>query len=183
MAWASNWLYASKTPTHAFRGSFSLPRQLRLIETPTGLRVAASVPKGVSDRFEHFRLDDAPVRPRTGTYRLTGTISLQLGSAVQIALFGEATPQLTLERAPNGLVSLHLERAPLEGLRDFAHDYRVPVGALEAVDLEIFIDNGLVEIAIDRGRIWATNLHFPADVAGRIATTQIKAVSEAVTFP
>lgn len=172
MGWASNWLYARETPTSLFRGSFTLPRQLRLTETAAGLRVAASVPKHVSDQFDHFRIGDAPLVPRNGTYALTGTVRLQPGQVSQIALFGETVPQLTFERGAEGHVSLRLARAPTDGMRGFGHDYDVPIGTIEEFDVALFVDNGLVELSADRGRVWATNLHFPAEVAGRVAVTR-----------
>lgn len=172
MAWASNWLYARETPTDAFRGSLTLPRQLRLIETGAGLRVAASVPKQVSDEFDRFRIGDTPLVPRTGTYLLTGTIRLQPGQSSQIALFGEPVPQLTFGRGADGHVSLRLARPSMDGMHGFGHDYDVPVGTLDEFDVELFVDNGLVELSADGGRVWATNLHFPAEVAGRVAVTR-----------
>jgi fructan beta-fructosidase len=172
MAWASNWLYARETPTRAFRGSFTLPRQLRLIETAAGLRLAASVPNHVSNQFDRFRIGDTPLVPRTGTYMLTGTIRLQPGQVSQIALFGETVPQLIFERGVDGHVWLRLARAPTEGMRGFEHDYGVPMGTLDEFDVELFVDNGLAELSADEGRVWATNLHFPDDVAGRVAVTR-----------
>jgi fructan beta-fructosidase len=172
IAWASNWLYAAATPTQAFRGALSLPRRLRLVDTEAGLRVAASVPEQVSSQFEQLHLEDARLEPRTGTYLLTGTIRLQPGQGMRIALFGESVPQLNFERRMDGGVSLRLARAPIDRIRGFAHDYRVPVGAPDEFDIELFVDNGLVELAADGGRIWATNLHFPEEPAGRIWLTR-----------
>jgi fructan beta-fructosidase len=171
MAWASNWHYAGQTPTTAFRGVFSLPRELRLVDTPDGLRVAASVPQYVSEPFDHLRLGDAPVVPRTGTYRLTGPIRLQPGEESELALFAESQPQMIFRRSDDGQVALRLVRAPRDGMREFAHDYDVPIGGLDAVDIEIFVDNGLVELSVDGGRVWVTNLYFPADVAGAVTVT------------
>lgn len=172
MAWASNWLYARDTPTDTFRGSFTLPRRLRLVETTTGPRVAAVVPSHVAEQFDRFRISDTPLVPRTGTYVLTGTIRLQPGQALQIALFGEPVPHLSFERAAAGPVALRLVRAPAHAMPDFEHDYDVPLGTLDAFEVELFVDNGLVELSIDAGRVWATNLHFPAAVAGRVMVTR-----------
>jgi hypothetical protein len=58
-------------------------------------------------------------------------------------------------------------------MSDFSHDYNVPMGMLDEFDVEIFVDNGLVELSADRGRVWATNLHFPAEVAGRVVLTRV----------
>lgn len=184
LAWASNWLYARNTPTEAFRGVFSLPRQLRLVETQEGLRLAAAVPAAVAAQFDHFRLGDAPLVPRTGTYRLSGTIRLQHGQASGIALFGEVAPQLGFDRRAGGEAFLLLHRSPMAGIPGFEHRYGIPLGRLDEIDVEIFVDNGIVEVAVDNGRIWATNLYFPVHTAGRVslvrqASTRVAAALEA----
>lgn len=181
LAWASNWLYARETPTRAFRGALSLPRCLRLVETDLGLRLAASVPEQVASQFDHFRLSDAPLVPRTGTYRLSGTIRLRLAHSSEIALFGESAPQIVFKRGTDGHTALWLHREPMAGLPDFGHSYEVPIGTSQEIDLDLFVDNGIVELALNSGRVWVTNVNFPADVAGRI-TQRARAVDEAVSF-
>lgn len=119
----------------------------------------------MASKFDHFRLEDAPVVPRTGTYRLSGTIRLQPGQSANLTLFGEARPQLSFERTANGEVSLRLWRGPVADMQDFAHGYSVPLGDLDEFYIDVFVDNGLVQFAADDGRIWATNLHFPGEVA------------------
>jgi fructan beta-fructosidase len=39
IAWMSNWLYANDVPTSPWRGAMTIPRQLRLEETPEGWRL------------------------------------------------------------------------------------------------------------------------------------------------
>lgn len=181
LAWASNWLYARETPTRAFRGALSLPRRLQLAETEAGLRLAASVPEHVASQFDHFRLADAPLVPRTGTYRLSGTIRLQPGQSSEISLFGEAAAQVVFRRSIDGHAALVLHRGPMEGMPDFAHIYEVSIGAVEEIDLDLFVDNGIVELALNNGRVWVTNVNFPAEVAGRVTQHAIHAVAEAVS--
>jgi sucrose-6-phosphate hydrolase SacC (GH32 family) len=36
----NNWRYAEKTPTSTWRGALTIPRELRLVETEDGLRLA-----------------------------------------------------------------------------------------------------------------------------------------------
>lgn len=180
LAWASNWLYARQTPTVAFRGALSLPRTLRLVETADGLRLAGAVPEQVAAEFDHFRLGDAPLVPRTGTYRLSGTIRLQPGQVCRVALFGETAPQFTFERDASGQTVLALRRGAIDGMDQFAHQYDVPLGPVDEFDVELFADNGIVELAVDGGRVWATNLYFPEDVAGRVTVERVAVPAVAV---
>lgn len=172
LAWASNWLYARQTPTQAFRGALSLPRKLRLVDTSAGLGLAAEIPDQVASQFDHFRLSDAPLVPRTGSYRISGTLRLQFGQSVEVALFGEPKAQLIFTRSTGGETSLLLRRTAVEEMPAFNHRYSVPIGHLDEFDVDIFVDNGLVEIGVNRGRIWVTTLHYPAEVVGRIVVTR-----------
>ena len=136
--------------------------------TRAGLRVAALVPNTVGAKFDCFRFGDMPFAPPTGTYRLTGTIRLPPDRSTSIALFGEPSPQFVFERTGNGSMALHLQRDARAGMTDFAHDYRVPVGDADEVDVDLFADNGLVELSVGRGILSATNLFFPDEPAGRV---------------
>ena len=40
IGWMNNWAYANQIPTSTWRGSMTLPRELRLISTPDGTRLA-----------------------------------------------------------------------------------------------------------------------------------------------
>ncbi len=44
IGWLANWAYAWNVPTTTWRGAATLPRELRLVNTPAGLRLAQSVP-------------------------------------------------------------------------------------------------------------------------------------------
>jgi hypothetical protein len=107
--------------------------------------------------------------PRVGhpQARLTGTIGTGPGQSEAIALFGEPSPQIAFERRGAGGAAVRLRRAARPGMTGFGHDYRVPIGAHE-VDVDLFVDNGLVELSLGRGTVWATCLFFPEDPAGRI---------------
>lgn len=157
MAWASNWLYARETPTHAFRGVMSLPRELRLVETDGGLRVAARVPPAVRRAFR-----DAE-RPGTGCLDLTA--DLAVGETLAVTLFGEIEPHFAVQRTATGRGTIRTRRGALPGLNQFAHDYQVdldwPDGG--ALDLAVFIDRGLVELTAADGTVWISNLFYPAE--------------------
>ena len=167
LAWASNWLYARHTPTTAFRGALTLPRQLRLVGSGDSLRLAACVPDAVVAVFDHFDLADAPIVPRTGTYRLSGTVRLSREGSATLALFGEA-PQFELRRSVAGDTTLRVRRPAVDGMPHFAHDYTIELGEIREVEIDVYVDNGIVELSLSGGRVWVSNLHFPARPAGQI---------------
>lgn len=163
IAWASNWLYARQTPTQAFRGVMSLPRELRLVATPDGLRVAARVPPAVQQAF-------AAARPGTG--RIALTADLAVGEERAITLFGERRPHFIVRRDTGARGSIRTLRGEMAGLDQFGHDYAVPLPwpAGGALDIVLFLDRGLAELSAADGLVWITNLFYPAnpDAAPRI---------------
>jgi sucrose-6-phosphate hydrolase SacC (GH32 family) len=69
-------------------------------------------------------------------------------------------------------------------MRSFAHDYAVPIGDVNEFEVEVFVDNGLVEVSANRGAVWATNLHFPDVPAGRVnVASTVMRTTEAYTSP
>ncbi|SMQ63455.1 fructan beta-fructosidase [Devosia lucknowensis] len=157
LAWASNWLYAKQTPTADFRGVMSLPRELRLIETGEGLRVAADVPKAIHDAFGDSHL--------AGVYRVDLVLDLRIAEAHPINLFGDHQSQFIVTRTCSNTVSIRTVREPGQGMVSFEHDYAVEFDWQEGqpLDLTLYVDRGLVELCAAEGRVWLTNLHFPDD--------------------
>ena len=148
MAWASNWQYANRTPTRAFRGALSLPRELSLEEGPDGpeARLVQRVPALATNAFETLHEGELrvgtdedgisrwAVTPSSGTWRLQGTLALEPGERASIRLFGEDAAPFTLDRAEDGVPAIRLRRdarlgAPLENgpdrISELATDRRV----------------------------------------------------------
>lgn len=163
IAWASNWLYARQTKTACFRGVMSLPRELRLVETPDGLRVATRVPAFVAAGFEG--------QSTPGTTREDRRVTLAPGEQLAIHLFGEKHPHFIVRRDTDNRGSIRTLRQAMDGLEGFGHDYSVdlPWPASGVLDLTLFIDRGLVELSAADGLVWITNLFYPADPEAPLA--------------
>ena len=164
IAWASNWLYARQTPTEAFRGVMSLARELRLVETTDGLRVAARVPQMVQRAIA--------ADSRSGISRHDVREELAVGAELAITLFGEDRPHFILRRVSGGRGKIRTLREPVAGLDEFAHDYTVDFAWPEggALDVSVFLDSGLVELTAAGGLVWITNVFFPADPNASVRT-------------
>lgn len=166
MAWASNWLYARTTQTQAFRGVMSLPREMHLVDTSDGLRVAQRIPEGVKQAF-------AAVAGATGTYLQDVAINLDVGQQAAIALFGERAPHFVVRRTSDAAATIRTLRADVAGMAEFAHDYAVDLAypADGSLALELYVDRGLVELGTSDGLVWITNLFFPEHPAGAVTIT------------
>lgn len=167
MAWASNWAYARQTRTHAFRGVMSLPREMHLVDTPAGLRLAQRAPKSARTAFVELPSTLGGV---SGTYYHQAFIRLAIGETASISLFGEAAPHFAVERTAERTATLRTIRTDLPGMADFAHDYTVDLACPETGELalELYVDRGLVELVAGDGLVWITNLFFPEHPAGAI---------------
>ena len=169
MAWASNWLYARTTQTHAFRGVMSLPREMHLVETGRGLRVSQRIPAGVKQAF-------AALAGPTGTYRRDIAIDLAVGQQAAIALFGERAAHFIVQRTSDAAATIRTIRGDVAGMPDFAHDYIVDLAypADGPLALELYVDRGLVELGTSDGLVWITNLFFPEHPAGAVTVTTLE---------
>ena len=174
IAWASNWLYARTTQTQAFRGVMSLPREMHLVETQEGLRLAQRIPAGVKQAF-------AALTGATGTYRQDIAIDLAVGQQNAIALFGELTPHFVVHRTSEDTAIIRTIRADVAGMPDFAHDYIVDLAYPTdgPLALELYVDRGLVELGTSDGLVWITNLFFPEHPAGAVTITTLEALENA----
>ncbi|MDW7656130.1 MAG: glycoside hydrolase family 32 protein [Bacillota bacterium] len=52
IGWGCSWVYAHETPTGAFRGAMTLPRNVTLADTPQGLRLACLPCASLTDRLK-----------------------------------------------------------------------------------------------------------------------------------
>ncbi len=142
VAWLSNWDYAFSKPTVEFRGALSLPRRLWLVERDSELRVLQKVTQDIAAQFEAHALVPGVIKPHSGTYRLRGSISLDKGESMTLALFGENVPQFTLTKDPEtGENFLAIKRAEQiaggQKLPNFGSDYRIAIGHANAIFIDI----------------------------------------------
>lgn len=163
IAWVSNWTYAEQTPTESFRGLMSLPRELRLVETTSGLRLSQQIPARVQAAF-------AEQSPTSGTFHRSVVLQLTDGEVATIALFGESLPQFRLQRHGNETVRLETVRTAHPRIAGFSHSYTMEfvVPPAEPIVIDLYVDRGLVEIGVDKGRMWLTNLFFPENPEGEL---------------
>jgi fructan beta-fructosidase len=174
IAWASNWTYARTTPTQTFRGAMSLPKEMHLVETGRGLRLAQRVPAGVKQAF-------AALTGPAGTYRQDIAVDLAVGQQAAIALFGERAPHFIVHRTSAATTTIRTIRADVAGMPEFGHDYTIDLAypADGPLALEIYVDRGLVELGTGDGLVWITNLFFPEHPSGAVSVTVLTELDNA----
>ena len=174
--WMNSWQYAQFTPATTWRGSMSLPREVSLVSTDDGPRLA---------QWPLRELDDA--RSRTGTEN--GTVDDSSSLAHMIESDGALDVEASFEWEPGGIrkVILRLHGAEGEwtdigftgpesrtyvdrsssGEVDFHELFPVAhLGPTEApgrstLDVRAVLDRQSVEVFLDGGEIVFTELVFP----------------------
>ena len=153
IGWANNWDYANTTPTHPWRSTMSLVRELDLVRLADGrLRVAQrpvlppvlpDVPDGGAPgpRVHEVDVDTAP-----GSRTELVLASADGGSRVALTVDGDRRT-LSVDRTRSGAVDFHplfasVDTAPLLGDGPTAHVRLVVDGCL----LEVDVDDGLVTV-------------------------------------
>jgi len=170
IAWMSNWMYANHTPSEGFRGSMNLPRRLQLAEGPEGLRLVQYVDPSAARQFPEL----AGGVPASAVYRLRHRWVAPVGGRLALALFGEADPVLVVERKGGDRYEVTMLRQAhpvIEVIRGYETHFSFEAVVDGAFDLDVFVDNGLVEIGCAGGRHWVSNLYFPTDPAGTVTIT------------
>ncbi|MCB0530266.1 MAG: glycoside hydrolase family 32 protein, partial [Saprospiraceae bacterium] len=180
LGWMSNWDYARDVPTVLWRSAMTLPRVLRLRDTPAGPRLYAAL---VAET-ELLRTKTAAIKPLasgneadlsaiTGNAAVCKEIALDFewnadtpGAAFGLELFngkGErltfgydpAARQVFVDRRQSGKVAF----SPKFPSRDTA-PYRPAENRLR---LHAFIDRASIELFVDDGACVMTDIFFPTE--------------------
>jgi fructan beta-fructosidase len=161
ISWMSNLSYAGRTPTTGFRGAMTLPHELKLVETPSGLRIAQTIPAKVDARFERLAFRSGSAKPSSVTYRLEAGLAAT-EQEVSVELFG-GEPILHLRREA-GAVAITVSRRGYDGVPALKDTVRL-AGAGD-VAVTVYVDNGHVEIVAMDGLAVFSVLCFPTDPLG-----------------
>ena len=179
----SNWTYAADTPTRAFRGSMSFPRQHRLATIGGTVRLLQEpVPalarlRGTSYSIEELIVDDAvvPLPADVGGEVLEIRAVLEPGSAKRCGLHvrvGANERTVVGYCAPSGL--LYVDRAE-SGAVDFHPDFPSAYSAPLALDedgrvvITVLVDTASVEVFGGRGEAAITSQIFPSPPSTGVA--------------
>lgn len=196
IAWLNNWLYANQIPESGWRGAMSLPRELRLVATESGVRLCQrfvdELGAVLADETESLRATpvSAGNRLRLGSPDVVGRgqLALSLAPSTRVELYLQATaqPDLIVEHTEQGL-TLTLRRFGENGIQQFdryySHDFTVELGQGETVELEWFSDHGSLELLVNDGRYSLTSLQFEhAEGPAALVVTDGRVEVESMTY-
>ena len=176
LGWMSNWSYALNVPTAGWRSAMTLPRELHLVRTASGLELHSLPIRELEQlRGRRVRLGPSIVR---GELRLTqnlhshsGLLELDLrldaGAADAVALdFGNAAGERVTFTIDRKRKRYALDRSK-SGSVDFNAHFGDPQFAplrnpSTSTSLRIFVDTASLELFIDDGETVMTAIDFPS---------------------
>jgi len=187
LGWISNWDYAGKVPTHPWRSAMSVPRELTLRRTPTGLRLVQqpvaellklrestprSFPGGTFSAAAEWLLNQTNLPPLldvefgfTGISAKSGfTLQLNTGPDEATAIqFNGAHSRLVLDRTRSGKTDFHAK---------FAARHEAPLRITDGrVTLRLLLDTSSLEVFAQNGETVLTELIFPTAGPRRLSLT------------
>jgi sucrose-6-phosphate hydrolase SacC (GH32 family) len=152
IGWANNWDYANCTPTHPWRSSMSLVRELDLVTCADGrLRLTQQPVLPVS--LPGLTVFDVAVRSTPGTRtEVLLTPEHGAGSSRVVLTIDGTRRTLTCDRTHSGAIDFH---------HTFPSRDTAPLLGGDLTDLRIVIDASVLEVYIDGGLATLTQQVFP----------------------
>lgn len=175
VGWMSNWQYARETPAETWRGLFTLPRELNLVNTRNGLRLAQrpiyeleglrgerhhwlnetlspgiNLLEGITgDGFEiQADLEINPQATMVGFRLRTGE-----GEQTMVS-FDVQRQQLILNRQRSGKIDFHEHFAAMHSVKVHLNN--------DVLRLHVFVDRSSIEVFADDGCTVISDLIFPS---------------------
>jgi fructan beta-fructosidase len=176
MGWISNWQYANREPTEAWRGAQSLPRELALKRYADGLRLVQSpIREAVKLRERQlFKIEDVPITKarealqRQNVHGTTIEIEAEFapGRAKEIGMrlrkgageetilgFASATKEVFVDRSKSGVINF----SP-----DFSGRQQARERESARVKLPVLVDRSSLEIFGNDGEVVLTDRIYPS---------------------
>ena len=185
LGWMSNWRYAAQEPTSPWRTAQSVPRAMRLVQTPAGARLAqapiaalAKLRDGEGVRVENQTVsadsDALRGKPFSGeTIELIATFenvdAKEFGFKVRVGNNQETVvgydagkKQVFIDRTRSGRVDFN---------KEFPGRHAAPVvSGSKQVVMHVLVDRSSVELFGDDGLAVVTDLIFPDGASQGVAT-------------
>ena len=173
IGWMNNWAYAGDVPTEGWKGAMTLPREVRLRQTPEGIRLT-QIPvqeletrRGPGHFWKNLTVSPGanPLADLSGdAWEIVAEMECRTAAsfgfrvrvgAAEETIVGHDAPAAALfvDRTRSGQTDFHLA---------FAGRHQVPLAAPEGrVRLHLFVDRCSVEVFGNAGEAAITDLIFP----------------------
>ncbi|MFN8375110.1 MAG: glycoside hydrolase family 32 protein [Anaerolineae bacterium] len=167
IGWMNNWLYANEIPTSTWRGSTTVPRELSLLQTADGLRLAQTPVAALKElrqpinTWNDLIIENSVVLNGLHGKQLEIIAEFELGTA-EIFGFeffaGAASVQITY----NTRLSQLTVNRPQADVKALPTTFSAPLPAHGSrIQLHLYVDHSTIEIFADGGLLSVSTLAFP----------------------
>lgn len=155
IGWLNNWTYGNQLPTSPWRGAMSLPRELSLISTPTGLKLRQQ-PITAVEKLRAKKIETIENQELSGSFEF----SAELTEETSIEIASEGGARLILSYV-NGSFSIDRTKTHSDFNPDFASIDAVSIPQYPpSISLRVIVDQSVAEIFINNGEQVLTELFF-----------------------
>lgn len=191
MGWMSNWQYANVVPTTTWRSAMTLPRELKLVETAKGIRVASEPVKELQALLSEpqvktklsgksrYQLDELfNITP--GQFKFSFNLKNDKQQAIDIVMSADSGEQTTLRLDPiKGVMTLDRTEAGLSHFEPgFASIQTAPLDeGLEQYDVDVWIDKASIEVFVNKGVSTMTSVVFPTQAYHNVSVNAAQEVT------
>lgn len=183
MAWENNWIYGNDIPSEGRRGMFSMPRKLSLVNENGKFHLVQKPVYADNIHTETLTLkaneltEVKTIEMPNNSYRLNLTIDLanskgflidllKNGEEKSILSYNVTSQKLSFDRTKSGKVDFNKMFPSIESMKV------VPQNGI--LKLDIFVDNSIVEVFANEGRVVLTDLVFPNTKKGNVSISFLK---------
>ncbi len=158
IGWMSNWLYANKVPTKAWRSATTVPRELSLFDVDGTLLLKSAPAKELEKlRSEEYKMSQESSALPSEAVELYAEVD---SDTFSITFSNEVGEKLVITKE-NSLVSIDRRNAGKNDFqRDFAAIHSAPM-SWEAKEIRIFMDASSIELFVNNGELVMTSILFP----------------------
>ncbi|MBI0578649.1 GH32 C-terminal domain-containing protein [Neobacillus cucumis] len=178
MAWMTNWDYPFAFPTTGWKGELTIPREVRLVKTDDGIRLAQSPIKELQTiRSTIFQTENKVVNPSNSSNLLKGISSgafeieaeIEIPSSNELTEFGlqvrEGADQKTVVGYKPADNQIFVDRAK-SGETDFSSLFSTLHEAPlkpenKRIKMNIFVDDSSIEVFANDGKVVLSDVIFP----------------------
>jgi levanase len=178
MAWMTNWDYPFAFPTIGWKGELSIPREVRLVKTDEGIRLAqAPIKELQSIRKTIFETQNKTIHPINAANLLKGVLSgafeleaeIEIPSDSQTTEFGfqvrEGTEEKTVigyQTSENQIFVNRAESGETDFSSLFSTLHEAPLKPEnQRIKMNIFVDDSSIEVFANDGKIVLSDVIFP----------------------
>jgi fructan beta-fructosidase len=181
LGWMSNWLYATVVPTEKWRSAMTIPRELKLLKTDSGMLVASTPVNelkairskpvvfnnislsnafSVSDKIKKLSFPCLINLSLNETKDITIRVSNQLNEELVIG-FDKTRNKFFIDRTRSGKTGFHKEFAAMHFAPRFTTNPQM--------NISLLIDVSSVELFADDGLTVMTEIFFPTSPFNQIS--------------